>query len=62
MAEILAWPADGLDPYRLAVQAQVMRVVATVGKKAAERRIDHEAAERFRQAMARSAAAARDEA
>jgi hypothetical protein len=62
MAEILDWPADGLDPYRLAVQAQVMRVVAMIGAKAGYRRIDHEAVERFRQAMARSAAAARDEA
>jgi hypothetical protein len=54
MAEILGWPADGLDPYRLAVQAQVMRVVAMIGAKTAERRFDHEAAERLRQAMERS--------
>jgi hypothetical protein len=28
MREYLAWTADGLDPYRLAAQAQVIRVVA----------------------------------
>jgi hypothetical protein len=56
MAEILGWPADGLDPYRLAAQTQVIRVVAMVAAKAGERPFDHEAAERFRQAMERSAA------
>jgi hypothetical protein len=34
MAEILSWPADGLDPYRLAVQAQVIRVVAMMAPEA----------------------------
>jgi hypothetical protein len=34
MHDYLAWPADGLDPYRLAAQAQVIRVVATVAAKA----------------------------
>jgi hypothetical protein len=28
MREYLSWPADGLDPYRLAAQTQVIRVVA----------------------------------
>jgi hypothetical protein len=28
MHDYLSWPADGLDPYRLAAQAQVVRVVA----------------------------------
>lgn len=32
--DYLAWPADGLDPYRLAAQAQVLRVVVTVAAKA----------------------------
>jgi hypothetical protein len=26
MHDYLSWPADGLDPFRLAVQAQVIRV------------------------------------
>ena len=56
MAEYLSWPAGGLDPYRLAAQTQVIRVVAMVAAKAGERPFDHEAAERFRQAMERSAA------
>jgi hypothetical protein len=34
MHDYLAWPADGLDPYRLAAQAQVLRVVVTVAAKA----------------------------
>jgi hypothetical protein len=58
MREYLAWPASGLDPYRLAAQVQVIRVVAMVAAKVGERRPDAEVAERFRQAMER---AARDE-
>jgi hypothetical protein len=34
MHDYLSWPADGLDPYRLAAQAQVIRVVAMVAAKA----------------------------
>ena len=33
MREYLSWPADGLDPYRLGAQAQVIRVVAMVAGK-----------------------------
>jgi hypothetical protein len=44
-------PADGLDPYRLAAQTQVIRVVAMVVARAGESRFDHEIAESFRQAM-----------
>jgi hypothetical protein len=33
MLDYLSWPADGLDPYRLAAQAQVIRVVAMVAAK-----------------------------
>ena len=33
MREYLSWPADDLDPYRLAAQTQVIRVVAMVGAK-----------------------------
>jgi hypothetical protein len=33
MHDYLSWPADGLDPYRLAAQAQVIRVVAVVAAK-----------------------------
>jgi hypothetical protein len=33
MHDYLSWPADGLDPYRLAAQAQVVRVVAMVAAK-----------------------------
>ena len=33
MHDYLSWPADGLDPYRLAAQAQVIRVVAMVAAK-----------------------------
>jgi hypothetical protein len=54
MAEILGRPADGLGTYRPAVQAQIMRVVATVGAKAAERRFDpdlEDARRRFEEAM-----------
>ncbi len=51
MAECLSWPAEGLDPYRLAAQTQVIRVITMVAAKVGERRFDHEAAERFRQAM-----------
>jgi hypothetical protein len=54
MRENLAWPADGLDPHRLAAQTQVLRVVATVAAKAGERPFDHEIAERLRRAMERS--------
>ena len=31
--DYLSWPADGLDPYRLAAQTQVIRVVAVVAAK-----------------------------
>jgi hypothetical protein len=31
--DYLSWPADALDPYRLAAQAQVIRVVAMVAAK-----------------------------
>jgi hypothetical protein len=34
MHDYLAWPADGLDPYRLAAQTQVIRVAAMVAPKA----------------------------
>jgi hypothetical protein len=33
MRDYLSWPADGLDPFRLAAQAQVIRVVAVVAAK-----------------------------
>jgi hypothetical protein len=33
MHDYLSWPADGLDPYRLAAQAQVIRVVPMVATK-----------------------------
>ena len=33
MHDYLSWPADGLDPYRLAAQTQVIRVIAMVGAK-----------------------------
>jgi hypothetical protein len=33
MHDYLAWPADDLDPYRLAAQTQVIRVVAMVAAK-----------------------------
>ena len=33
MQDYLAWPADDLDPYRLAAQTQVIPVVAMVGAK-----------------------------
>jgi hypothetical protein len=33
MHDYLSWPADCLDPYRLAAQAQVVRVVAVVAAK-----------------------------
>ena len=59
MAEYLSWPADGLDPYRLAAQTQVIRVVTVVGAKARMRRVDHEAVEHFRQAMEGAVAARR---
>jgi hypothetical protein len=55
MREYLAWPADGLDPCRLAAQAQVIRVVAMVAAKAGMRQVDHEAIEQFRQAIKREA-------
>jgi hypothetical protein len=54
MHEYLSWPADGLDPYRLAAQTQVIRVLAMVAAKDGMRQVDPEAAEaarRFRQAM-----------
>jgi hypothetical protein len=55
MAEYLSWPADGLDPYRLTAQTQVIRVVAMVAAKAGTRRVDHEAIERFRRMMEQAA-------
>ena len=33
MHDYLSWPADGLDPYRLAAQTQAIRVVALVAAK-----------------------------
>jgi hypothetical protein len=33
MHDYLSWPADGLDPYRLAAQTQVIRVVAMMAAK-----------------------------
>jgi hypothetical protein len=33
MHDYLSWPADGLDPYRLAAQTQVIRFVAMVAAK-----------------------------
>src|SRR5215471_17280261 len=33
MHDYLSWPADGLDPHRLAAQTQVIRVVAVVAAK-----------------------------
>jgi hypothetical protein len=33
MHDYLSWPADGLDPYRLAAQTQVVRVVTMVAAK-----------------------------
>ena len=33
MHEYLSWPANDLDPYRLAAQTQVIRVVAMVAAK-----------------------------
>jgi hypothetical protein len=33
MHDYLSWPADELDPYRLAAQTQVIRVVAMVAAK-----------------------------
>jgi hypothetical protein len=33
MHDYLPWPADGLDPYRLAAQTQVVRVIAMVAAK-----------------------------
>jgi hypothetical protein len=32
MHDYLSWPADELDPYRLAAQTQVVRVIAMVGR------------------------------
>ena len=36
MHDYLSWPADDLDPYRLAAQTQVIRVVAMVAAKVGE--------------------------
>jgi hypothetical protein len=36
MHDYLSWPADDLDPYRLAAQTQVVRVVAMVAAKVGE--------------------------
>src|SRR5262249_26781670 len=33
MHDYLVWPADNLDPYRLAAQTQVIRVIAMVAAK-----------------------------
>ena len=33
MHDYLSWPADDLDPYRLAAQTQVIRVIAMVAAK-----------------------------
>ena len=33
MHDYLSWPADSLDPSRLAAQAQIIRVVAMVAAK-----------------------------
>jgi hypothetical protein len=33
MHDYLSWPADSLDPYRLAAQTQVVRVIAMVAAK-----------------------------
>jgi hypothetical protein len=41
-AEYLSWPADALDPYRLATQTQAIRVVAMVAAKAGVRRLDRD--------------------
>jgi hypothetical protein len=49
--EYLSWPADRLDPYRLAVQAQVIRVVAMVAAKAGVRQRDQEAIRRLDEAI-----------
>jgi hypothetical protein len=54
--DYLSWPPDELDPHRLAVQAQVIRIVAMVAAKAGTRPVDHETAERFRRLMERAAA------
>jgi hypothetical protein len=51
MHEYLSWPAEGLDPCRLAAQTQVIRVLAMVAAKAGIRQADSEEAKRFRQAM-----------
>ena len=59
MAEYLSWPADALDPYRLAAQTQVIRVVAMVAAKAGVRPPDPEMMERFQQAIERAEREAR---
>ena len=33
MHDYLFWPADGLDPYRLAAQTQIIRVVEMIAAK-----------------------------
>jgi hypothetical protein len=33
MHDYLSWPADSLDPYRLAAQTQIVRVIAMVAAK-----------------------------
>jgi hypothetical protein len=47
--EYLSWPADALDPYRLAAQLQAARVITLIAAKAGMQQADHEAAERSRQ-------------
>jgi hypothetical protein len=37
MHDYLSWPADSLDPYRLAAQTQVVRVIAMVAAKVGEK-------------------------
>ena len=54
LPDLGSWPAEGLDPYRLAVQTQVIRVVAMVAAKVEERRPDPEVAELFRRLMEES--------
>jgi hypothetical protein len=54
--EYLSWPAEGLDPDRLAAQTQVIRIVAMVAAKVGEPQLDREVAERFRRLIEESEA------
>jgi hypothetical protein len=47
MHEYLSWRADGLDPYRLAPQSQVIRVLAMVAAKAGIRQADSDGGDPF---------------